>query len=101
MHLPSLDEKKGRRKVYLSFALHQEHVRRRCESCTLGPALTSSAYLSGQIDPDIYEPRSDINIIILIIAIMNLAGGKITLGWGGGRGNMEARSYHNHQTGLI
>lgn len=82
MHLPSLEEKKGRRKVYLSFALHQFHVRRQCESCALGPGLTSSTYPSGQIDPDIYEPWSDINIIILIIAIMNFAGEKITLGWG-------------------
>lgn len=67
-------------------SLFISNVRTRCESRALGPGLTSSAYLSGQIDPDIYEPGSDINIISLIIAIMNSAGGKITLGWGSGWG---------------
>lgn len=76
-------------------------MQRRRESRALGPALTSSAYLSGQIDPNIYEPGPDINIIILIIAIMNFAGGKITLGRvgvGRDRGGAEARGHHRSQS---
>lgn len=73
-------------------------MQRRRESRALGPALTSSAYLSGQIDPDIYEPGPDINIIILIIAIMNFAGGKITLGRRDDRGGAEARGHHRSQS---
>lgn len=83
-------------------------MQRRRESRALGPALTSSAYLSGQIDPNIYELGPDINIIILIIAIMNFAGGKITLGRvgvGGGATEVARRqgaiTAPNHQIGLI